>query len=57
MHVFQKPFLKTSERNYSWQSKLNLKKLGKKIFPGHVIDHALCCSKIATNDAHHLLNV
>ena len=39
--------------------KSKLKKSWKKKskFPGHVIDHALCCLQIETNDAYLLLNV
>ena len=52
-------WLKTSTRNDIRYSKLNLKKLKKKkskLF-GHVINHALHCSKVVTNDFHHFLSL
>ena len=37
-------------------NELNIKFWKKSKLPGQVIDHALYCSKVSTNDAHHLLN-
>ena len=55
---FQKLWLKASTRNDTWYRKLKFEKTWKKkskLF-GHVIDYALHCSKIITNDSHHLPN-